>query len=198
MYRVFKIALVLSIGLTLFSCVSESDLDPVTDEPDATIQDGPLAGLNVSASFDYTTSDEVNVTLDVPQFLSSAVFTLYSKTGTLDSIPFGRATFDNEGHFEQDFVLTAQADSIILVSDYLGLTKDIHLPIQNNSVSFDYRPLYDRSGTVNKVAHTTFSTSKGRRNLTSRAPTYNYLSTYNGLGVPDFAESHQVIPYHLE
>ncbi|MEM9363040.1 MAG: LruC domain-containing protein [Bacteroidota bacterium] len=196
MYRIFKIAFVLSIGLTFFGCVSESDLDPVPDEPDATIQDGPLAGLNVSASFDYTTSDAVNITLDVPQFLSSAVFTLYSKTGTLDSIPFGRATFDAEGHFEQDFVLTAQADSIILVSDYLGLTKDIHLPIQNNSVSFDYRPLYDRSGTATKAAYTTFGTSKRSTSLTSKV-TYNYLSSYNSLGVPDDMELPDVIQQNL-
>ena len=196
MYRSFKTALILVLGITLAGCVSENDLDPVTDNPDDVDPSGPLAGLNVSANFDYTTSDVVNVTLDVPQFLSKAVFTLYSKTGTQDSIPFGRATFDSEGHYEQEFMLSAQADSIILVSDYIGLTKDIHLGIQNNSVAFDYRPLYDRSGSTNKVAYTTFATSKGSRSLASKV-TYNYLSSYNSLGVPDDMELPDVIQQNL-
>ena len=196
MYRSFKVALVLIMGVAFLGCVNENDLDPVTNEPDPMVLEGPLAGLNVSASFDYKTSDPISVSLDVPQFLSNAVFTLYSKTGTQDSIPFGRATFDSEGHFEQDFAVTSQADSVILVSDYLGLTRDIHLPIQNNSVSFDYRPLYDRSGTANKVAYTTFGTSKGARSLASKV-TYTYLSSYNNLGVPDVMELPDVIQQNL-
>ena len=196
MYRSFKVALVLIMGVAFLGCVNENDLDPVTNEPDPMVLEGPLAGLNVSASFDYKTSNPISVSLDVPQFLSNAVFTLYSKTGTQDSIPFGRATFDSEGHFEQDFAVTSQADSVILVSDYLGLTRDIHLPIQNNSVSFDYRPLYDRSGTANKVAYTTFGTSKGARSLASKV-TYTYLSSYNNLGVPDVMELPDVIQQNL-
>ncbi|PRX57577.1 LruC domain-containing protein [Flagellimonas meridianipacifica] len=196
MFQPFRIAIVFVLVLVFFSCVSENDLDPPVDDPVTVDPSGPLAGLNVSASFDYTTSDEVNVSLDVPTFLSKAVFTLYSKTGSQDSIPFGRATFDSEGHFEQDFVLTAQADSVILVSDYIGLTKDIHLAIQNNAVSFDYRPLYDRSGTASKVAHTTFATSKGKRSLTSKVD-YTYLSSYNSLGVPDDMELPDVIQQNL-
>ncbi len=196
MYRSLKLITVYGLLLLLGSCVSESDLDPIVPDPDTEIPDGPLAGLNVSASFDYTTSDRVGVTLDVPEFLSKAVFTLYSKTGTQDSVPFGRATFDSQGHFEQNFVLTSQADSIILVSDYIGLTKDVHLPIQNSAVTFDYRPLYDRNATTSKIAHTTFATSKGKRGLSSKV-TYNYLSGYNSLGVPDDMELPDVIQQNL-
>ena len=190
------ILMLLAMSISYLSCVSESDLDSNIDNTDDNaIEEGPLAGLNVSANFSYATNKEISVTLDVPSFLSNAVFTIYGKTGAQDSVPFGRATFDASGHFERDFLIQAQVDSVIFVSDYLGLTKDIHLPIQGNNISYDYRPLYERSNSSRSQVNAVFS-GKGSANLTSKV-TYNYLSSYNFLGVPSELELPDVIEQNL-
>ncbi|MCL6267162.1 LruC domain-containing protein [Flagellimonas myxillae] len=189
-----SIILLTAVFLTITGCVSEKDLDPPIDSPDVDTDDGPLAALNVTATFDYATNQEVNVVLDVPSFLRGAVFSLYSKTGNQDSIPFGKAMFDSNGHFEQNFAIQAQADSVLLYSDYLGLTKDIRLAIGNGGVSFDYRPLYERSSSSKGKSGEIVQ--KGTTTTTSKA-TYTYLSGFNNQGVPSEMELPDVIQQNL-
>ena len=193
MYPYFKKALRFLLFLTVAACVSESDLGEPNPTGNAPDPNDPLSALNVSASFDYATDQDVNVQLNVPSMLNKAVFSLYSKTGERDSLFFGKAIFDNTGAFQQKFQLSAQADSVILISNYLGLTNDIHLPIENGRVTFDYRPLFDRS---NRGGRSTPNRPKKIQNQASRV-TYNYLSTYDGLGVPDEQELPDVIEQNL-
>ena len=197
MYKKIRTSILFSaILLGFLGCVSEKDLDPPIDstDDDINVDDGPLAALNVAASFNYTTKQDVDVTLDVPNFLSKAVFQLYSKTGNQDSIPFGRATFDSNGHFEQSFAIQAQADSVLLYSDYIGLTRDVRLSIANGSVSFDYRPLYERASSSKSTG--TVMAGKGVTNRTAKA-TYTYLSGFNSLGVPAEMELPDIIQQNL-
>nr|WP_299383041.1 LruC domain-containing protein [Allomuricauda sp.] len=195
MFNNLRISLLLLLSMVMVTgCVSEKDLDPPQDDPIGTDDDGPLSALNVSANFDYSTSREVSISLDVPGFLSKAIFSLYSKSGNQDSIPFGRATFDANGHFEQHFAIQAQADSILLYSDYIGLTKDIRLAIENNQVSYDYRPLYDRS--VSSKGNIFSKTQKGIHNAAGKV-TYTYLSGFNNQGVPTEMELPDVIQQNM-
>ncbi len=197
MFKVLKIAVLLLFLFVYTGCVSESDLGPPVDDPvviDDDNDDNPLGDFSVSANFNYATNKEVRVTLDVPVFLSKAVFSLYSKTGVQDSVSFGRATFDTNGHFEEKFLLQAQADSVLLISDYLGLTKDIRLAVQNGTVTYDYRPLYERS--TSGKGRTLLRANKGISNLTGKVP-YTYLSGFDNQGVPAELELPDVIEQNL-
>lgn len=196
MFRVLRISILLAMMFVYAGCVSESDLDPPTENPVVIDDnnDNPLGDFSVSANFDYSTSRTINLTLDVPDFLSGAVFSLYSKAGTQDSISFGRATFDANGHFEESFMLQAQADSILLISDYIGLTKDIRLPVVNNTIVYDYRPLYERS--TSGKGKTLLRENKGISNLTGKVP-YTYLSGFDNQGIPAELELPDVIEQNL-
>ncbi len=197
--KTFKNLLFYSFLALCISCVSESDLDdPVLDDDvgttdDGPIQDGPLAGLNVSSAFDFATSENVNIVLEAPPFLSNAVFDVYSKKDNQDSLLIATATFDTNGRFEKRFTLSVQADSILLFTKYIGLIDNIRLPIENGSVAFDYRPFYERedgsSGKSMKPQRTFFSSQF--------AVDYTFMDTFNFLGVPDNLAFSDVIQQNL-
>jgi hypothetical protein len=73
------------IGITLLiflvGCVSEEDLDQPTANEGNLVTEGPMKGLNVTDDFNYATTQQVGISLTVPQFLEHAVFQIYSKTG---------------------------------------------------------------------------------------------------------------------
>ncbi|PWL39427.1 hypothetical protein DKG77_00900 [Flagellimonas aquimarina] len=196
MSKVLKIAILLIVICIYVGCVSESDLGPPKEDPVVIDEDddNPLGDFNVSANFNYATNKEVRITLDVPDFLSKAVFSLYSKTGTQDSVSFGRATFDPNGHFEEKFLLQVQVDSVLLISNYLGLTKDIRLAVQNGAVSYDYRPLYVRSASSKE--NILLRPKKVATQLNGKVP-YTYLGGFNGQGVPNEMELPDVIQQNL-
>nr|WP_299074139.1 LruC domain-containing protein [uncultured Allomuricauda sp.] len=199
MYKALRIIVLLVLAVSLANCVSESDLSEPTDDiivadDDNDNEDNPLGDFTVSASFDYATSRTIDVTLDVPTFLNGAVFSLYTKVGTQDSISFGRATFDSNGHFEERFTVQSQVDSVLLISDYIGLTKDIRLSVENGSVSYDYRPLYERS--TSGKGKTVLLGNKGISNTTGKVP-YTYLSGFDSQGVPTEMELPDVIEQNL-
>ncbi|MEM8998917.1 MAG: LruC domain-containing protein [Bacteroidota bacterium] len=185
---------IVTILLFLVGCVSENDLDSTpVDDGIVVTDDDPLSGFNVSADFDYATSKQVDIILDVPDFLNGAVLGIYSKSGTLDSLAIGRASFDDNGHFEKSFTLTAQADSILLFSDYLGLTNEVRLPIIGQSATFDYRPLFERSETTDKHK---ILPKKTYAPLLSQVD-YTYLDGFDGQGVPDNLVFPDVIAQNL-
>ncbi|MEP4947203.1 MAG: DUF4114 domain-containing protein, partial [Flavobacteriaceae bacterium] len=199
MIKVLKIVVLLVLLFWFAGCVSESDLGTPTDDSVVTDDtdnndDNPLGDFSIASSFDYATSRTIDVTLDVPTFLKGAVFSLYSKVGSQDSISFGRATFDTNGHFEERFTLQAQVDSVLLISDYLGLTKDIRLAVENGTIAYDYRPLYERSTSgKGKILQ---QTSKGAATITAKVP-YTYLSGFDSQGVPSEMELPDVIEQNL-
>lgn len=196
---IFKVLRVvtLSVFLLIWSgCVSETDLGPPTDDDVSnppTNPEGPLAELNVPAGFDYSTSKDIQLVLDVPDFLKGAVFSVFGKTGSLDSIPLGKATFDGNGHFEKQYKFENRTDSILLYSNYIGLTGDVRLAIESDLVQFDYRPLYERGNGSNKSSD---KPSKKSFQHTGK-PSYTYIDSYDGWGVPDNLAFPDVIAQNL-
>ena len=167
------------IGMFLISCVNESDLGPGNPGTD----DDPLANLDVADDFDYATSKNLSVQLDVPDFLSNAVVTLYTKSGNQDSVAVGRGGFNAGGRLVKNLVLSSRADSLLIFSSYTGLVNEVRLPIEGSSLSFDYRPLYERDGSSgkNKVVHRPF---KWPASIAGKSD-FTYIDTYDGAGVPD-------------
>ena len=95
--------------------------------------------------FDYSTSGNVILELHVPLNLRNAVFTLYSKIGTQDSMLLGKGTFNENGYFNKQFTLSSRTDSLLLYSNYIGLIDNVRLPVESSNVNFDYRPFYERN-----------------------------------------------------
>jgi len=179
------------LALFAIGCVSESDLGPGNPSSD----DDPLAALDVADEFDYATSKNLLVQLEVPGFLSNAVVTLYTKTGFQDSVAVGRGGFDANGRLVKNLVLSSQADSLLIFSDYAGLVSEVRLPIEGSSLDFDYNPYYERDGVSGKekVVHTPF---KWPASLSGKAD-FSYIDTYDGAGVPDNLVFPDVIQQNL-
>lgn len=197
--KILKLSFLVIIITSVIGCVNKNDLDSnVTDndaetKDDISSVDNVLSELNVSAEFDYSTSSNIVLELNVPQNLTSAVFTLYSKIGTQDSLLIGKGTFDDNGYYKKEFTLSSRTDSLLLYSNYIGLLDNIRLAVESNNVAFDYRPFYERSGSTgnkNNMLNKNIYTSKF-------ADSYTYIDTFNSSGVPDNLVFSDVIEQNL-
>jgi len=174
----------------LMGCVNENNFDPsiISDEED----DGPFTNLNVAADFDFATTKEVTLELDVPPNLRSAVFSVYSKTGVSDSTAIGKGTFDDMGHFEKNYVLSSRTDSLLVYTNYVGLLDNLRLGVQGSNISFDYRPYYSRSSSSGKRNSKNIS-----KNQISKADNYEFIDTFDSFGLPDNLAFSDVISQNL-
>ncbi len=189
----YKTLLNYLVAILVVSCVNENDLDDPTSGGPPT-DDGPLAGLNVSADFDYATNKSVNLTLDAPSFLSNAVFEVYTKKSEQDSVLVGKAKFDGLGHFEHTYTISDQADSLLLYTNYIGLIDNIRLPIEDGAVSFDYRPFYSREETSNRRFETP---ERAFFTASNAVDNYTFIDSFDFLGVPDNLAFSDVIEQNL-
>lgn len=192
----FKLIL---ISLFFFSCVSEKDLDqPIVDDEmvitdDDEIIDDPLSVLNVSTSFEYPTSKNINLVLDAPEFLKGATFSIYSKVGTQDSLSIGSGTFNDQGHFEKQLTVSSRLDSLLIFTNYIGLIDDVRLKVDSEEVVFDYNQFYERNGTSGKGVERplrTYISQQGKAD-------YTFIDTFNAQGVPDNLAFADVIQQNL-
>ncbi|NNL08785.1 MAG: LruC domain-containing protein [Croceitalea sp.] len=176
-----NLSFIILFGIQMLSCVNVKEFE----EQQALFvpEEGSIQSLNVRADFDYSTTKEIDVVLDVPQFLKSAVFKIFEKAGNQDSTAVGRATFDTNGHFEKRFKVKATADSIILFSDYVGLIKDLSLPIDGGAVTFDYRTVYQRTSPSGKKAIRPLKFESAE----DFGLSFTYMGTFDEKeGVPDY------------
>lgn len=184
---------------SFLACVSEKDLDQpvVNDEIVVTDDDGgiddPLASLNVSASFDYPTSKNVNLVLDAPDFLKGATFSIHGKIGQQDSLSLGKGTFDELGHFEKQLTVAARLDSLLIYTNYIGLIDNVRLPVTSEEVAFDYAQFYQRDGSSGK------QTSRPKRMSFSNMANvdYTFIDTFDSSGVPDNLAFADIIQQNL-
>ena len=180
---------------SFFACVSESDLNqPIDDDPIVGVDDdGPLSALNVSASFDYPTSKNVNLVLDAPDFLKGATFSIFGKIGQQDSLAFGKGTFDDAGHFERQLTVASRLDSVLIYTNYIGLIDNVRLAVEGPELVFDYRQFYQRSGSSN------IRLERPRPILpqSNVQVDYTFIDTFNFLGVPDNLAFSDVIEQNL-
>tara|TARA_R110002167_G_scaffold86243_2_gene233412 strand:+ start:10127 stop:12133 length:2007 start_codon:yes stop_codon:yes gene_type:complete len=174
------------------SCVNVKEFEE--EQMNLALEEGSLASLRVSKDFKFRTHKEVNVILTVPDFLKKAVFKIFAKSGNYDSISIGRATFDTKGYFEHNFETLSTADSIIVYSDYVGLLKDLSLPIVNGEVRFDYRDIYE--STYNNTAKSKSKSKSKSQSISSKFIDFNftYLGSFDSKnGVPDYLEEPDII-----
>ena len=187
-------------GISLFSCVTENDLDQpaVDDEIVSTDDDGgiddPLSSLNVSASFDYPTSRNISLELEAPQFLSGATFSIYGKIGNQDSLLMTTGTFNNSGLFRKELTVASRMDSLLIYTNYIGLIDNIRLPINSSQISFDYVQFYQRDGSSGKGVERPKRASITQKN---GQVDYTFIDTFNFLGVPDNLAFADVIQQNL-
>lgn len=154
------------IGLAVGSC--KQDLD----SPNQT-----------SGTFNYETSGAVRVSLNGQDFMSGAAFSLYTADPKEGGKLIATAMLDENGQFENNFRLATAAQSIFLVSNYIGMPGNFPIAINNGvaSISFNRTGAGKNGGTIQgpsaKVA----------------ATVYSYFGTYNALGVPSYLLAPDVI-----
>ncbi|MEN1784058.1 MAG: LruC domain-containing protein [Bacteroidota bacterium] len=182
--KTFKLLCTLGITLFLWNCVNENDLDNTNQEENSdNIEidpNDPMSALNVSATFNFETNKQVSLDLEVPSFLERAVVSVYSKSGTQDSLYLGKAKFNN-GQIQREYLLSSTADSLLLFTNYIGLINNVRIPIENGVAQFDYRPFYERSESNKKKVGKPTQLSFG----TSSKANFTFIDTYNFQGVPD-------------
>jgi LruC domain-containing protein len=155
-----------------------SGCTPKVDEPTTDVSKMTLSNIVVPDNFDYATSRNVEITLNVPEVLNGAVFQLHTlKNGNADQ-NFGKGTFDASGYYTGLYPINTNIDSIKILSNYLGLTDQVNVPIVGNKAIFDYRPLYDTTKIANWSAQNMLKSAT--------AGPFTYLSSaFNSNGIPN-------------
>ncbi|GLB51324.1 hypothetical protein NBRC110019_03630 [Neptunitalea chrysea] len=188
---------ILVVALAFAGC-AEKELDTTDNN---VVTDGPMEGLNVEDSFSYETTKQISVNLSVPDFLNNAVFSIYGKTGTRDSIYIGRASFENES-FNRELTVSAATDSILIYSDYIGLTKDVRIGLTSDNITFDYANYYQDQTSERVINTETYqqkgSIPEGTGNVEgTNTVVYNYLSSYTYSGKPTTMASNDALDNSL-
>lgn len=162
----------------------------VPDEELAVPETNSLENLIVPNDFDFSTVAQVEVELRVPEFLSNAVFELYTEKAGTDSINFAKATFNKNGLFQSVYTLPTYIDSILVVSKYLGLVSEVAIPIIDNKAVFDYSIYYNGDNSKMAIASESFTKSV-------TISDFSYMGAYNSNGVPGYLTTPDVIQQNL-
>ncbi len=136
----YFLSALLILSILLQSCLNEDDAESNND-------DTGIESAVISSDFSYETTQEVTVQLTVPDFLKNAVVSICTYQTGKDSAEFARATFNDSGYLESTYTMPSYIDSLVVVSNYLGLTKNVYLPIVGSTASYDYTSLYETSTT---------------------------------------------------
>ncbi len=152
--------------------------------------DKPLGMVIAPADFDYATVVKTNISLQAPAFLSNAVFSLFTYKTGVDSLQFARATFDEDGFFQASYAIPMYIDTILVVSEYLGLTDVVYMPVQNGQARFDYRGLYGQ-----KSSNTVYFDASPLKSATANG--FTYMGSFNSDGVPSYLAGRDEISQDL-
>ncbi len=180
--RIRTLMLTALLPLLAVSCLQLDPEEGSSPENGNNTED-PFASMNIDDTFDYATEQEILVDLTAPEFLSNAVFQLYTLKNGNDSLFIGKGTFDQNGQFRKKYTVAVDNDSLIVRSQYLGMIDRVSIAIRNQSASHSYLESYQGMGETG-VAKKPVSTRKARASVAG-ANTFNYGDTYNGQGVPD-------------
>ena len=166
-----------------YSCL-EMENQMVT-ENDITIEN-----MNIPPDFDYSTSSEIEINLQVPKHLSNAVFSLVAYKHNTDSLPFAKATFNANGIFTSQYTVPAYIDTILVVSQYIGFIDKMFIPITNKKAAFDYRPLY-----LQKEISTIVEDYVSLKS--ANASGFSFMGSFTSTGVPNYLVSNDIIQQNL-
>ena len=156
--------------LIVNSCAKNQLDEPIEKEQkkeEVIVDEGPLAELTVPVNFSYATSKDINVNLKVPSFLNGAAFSLYATQKDRDSLKIATASFDNNGTFNSSFTIAFGVDSIMVLSNYVGLTNKVMISINNDNAIFDYSSFYEREE-VSKTSKSSYIPKKITMNTEKR------------------------------
>ncbi|WP_346859573.1 LruC domain-containing protein [uncultured Draconibacterium sp.] len=183
--RVVRLILATAVVLTAQSCLNDiSNNDPAIES------ELNIEKAMVPDEFSYATSKDVEVSLTVPEYLNSAVFSLVAYTKDVDSLKIAKATFDANGNFQSTYTVPAYTDSLVVNSGYLGLIDRVAVAIIDGKAVFDYRTFYTESDKSAEVY------SPGSLKSAS-ASGFTYMGTYNSSGVPSYLVTPDVIQQNL-
>lgn len=177
------------LTILFFSCVNENDFDEnhllETNDPNDS-----FSALQVSETFNYKTSKEVNLSLRVPRNLKNAVFRIGELTAAGDSTIITKAIFADNGVFDQTLLLNATTDTLVIYSDYIGLPHEVKLPVLQQNLVVDFEELFSTRNSLGSKSIAIKNPPK-RTNSSKfqNTVTYNYMGTYDvnsNIGVPNY------------
>lgn len=185
MKKIYLILKILIIVLVVSSCLNEPE--QVED-----ISENPIENIVIPENFDFSTTKQIELSLAVPEYLSNAVFTVVAQSRDYGNMEIGTATFNEDGIFSSLYDVPTYIDTLVINSGYIGFIDGIIIPIEVNSATFDYRPLYEETSTKSAAA-STFTSSLKSAGISA----YNYLGDYNSTGVPDYLVASDQIEQNL-
>lgn len=171
--------------LLLFSCIDLQDHNKDNNEDLLDIENAIIPN-----DFNYSTQSGVTVRLNVPDNYKNAIVSLCTYQPNADSLCFARVAFDDAGFFEANYSIPSYIDTIMVVSDYLGLIKEIKIGINNGVAAFDYRPLYEEY-------HSTSAYIFPEQLKSASADGYTFIGNFDGNGVPEYLVERDIIQQNL-
>jgi LruC domain-containing protein len=168
----YLLATLLMLSLLFQGCLKH-------DNTEVDVDDMTIANAIIPSDFNYSTQKDITIKLTIPDFLKSAVVSICTyKTGT-DSAQFARATFDDTGYLEAKYTISANIDSLVVVSEYLGLTKNVYIPITGSTAEFDYTSFYEDESSKSAYIYP-------EQLKSTSADSYTYMGNYDSDGVPEY------------
>lgn len=155
----------------------------------------------VSNEFDFSTISGTQLDLSFATAdgapLSGVIIGLWNKPEAEGGRLIYRAVTDHNGRIAQSVSFPSCLEKVVLEANYVGIPNSLWLPVQGNSVVFDYRgavnsqQLAEANGTRAPVGRSQAAHGSLADEFNSESLSFNYLGGYNGQGVPDYLEANR-------
>lgn len=136
-----------------------------------------LKVFNVPSGFNFSTLKKIEVNLEVPEFLSAAVFDIFYQQPDGNERHVVTGTFGKDLLFSGLITVPSFVDTIEVRSRYFGLEKLVKLSASKSPVSYDYNIHYDSN---------TSGENKSAVLKSATASTFSYMGTYTANGYPNY------------
>ncbi len=170
------------IFITIFIFVSCSKDENNTNPPNEITS---MNDMIVSPTFNYKTTQSIEIDLTALDNMSNALkyirFNVLNKFESEGGVHIASGATDNNGLLKLNIPLPSYYDSVVVMTDYIGLLNEIKLPIIGGKASYKYGGIQQKKSTNDVIIpKATNATIKYLGNYTSNG-TPLYLSTNDAI-----------------
>ena len=171
-----KILKTILVPLIILMVFSNCQKDLIDFQPSDVSQ--PLDEVEFPASFDFSTTKSVEVSLTAPTVLRRSVFEIYYKNTDHSEMFISTGTFDENNKYLMEITVPVIVDSLFVYSKSIGLERKVSLAIKQNRVAYDYN--------VNFNAPRETDFNFGSKTKSAQVDAFSYMGTYTANGYPSY------------
>ena len=171
-----KILKTILVPLIILMVFSNCQKDLIDFQPSDVSQ--PLDEVEFPASFDFSTTKSVEVSLTAPTVLRRSVFEIYYKNTDHSEMFISTGTFDENNKYLMEITVPVIVDSLFVYSKSIGLERKVSLAIKQNRVVYDYN--------VNFNAPRETDFNFGSKTKSAQVDAFSYMGSYTANGYPGY------------